>query len=66
MLIAWIQNNQLPASNEYNGVISAVAPQAILNNLEPLSVGELDDDDLMLELDPPEDFLLHHGQHTHT
>ncbi|KAK0141386.1 Serine-rich coiled-coil domain-containing protein 2 [Merluccius polli] len=39
---------------------------AILNNLEPLSVGELDDDDLMLELDPPEDFLLHHGQHTHT
>uniref|UniRef100_A0A8C5C1Y2 Coiled-coil serine-rich protein 2a n=1 Tax=Gadus morhua TaxID=8049 RepID=A0A8C5C1Y2_GADMO len=34
---------------------------AILNHLEPLSIEDLDDDDLMLELDLPEDVLLHQG-----
>ncbi|KAJ3610399.1 hypothetical protein NHX12_022491, partial [Muraenolepis orangiensis] len=34
--------------------------KALVNVLEPLSTGELDDDDLMLEMDLPEDFLLHH------
>ncbi|KAM4607438.1 serine-rich coiled-coil domain-containing protein 2 [Polymixia lowei] len=33
----------------------------ILNNLEPLSTGELEDDDLMLDLDLSEDGSLHHG-----
>uniref|UniRef100_A0A4W6ENG2 Coiled-coil serine-rich protein 2a n=1 Tax=Lates calcarifer TaxID=8187 RepID=A0A4W6ENG2_LATCA len=35
----------------------------ILNNLDPRGTGELDDDDLMLDVDLPEDGL--HGQHTH-
>uniref|UniRef100_I3IWH1 Coiled-coil serine rich protein 2 n=1 Tax=Oreochromis niloticus TaxID=8128 RepID=I3IWH1_ORENI len=34
----------------------------ILNNLDPLATGELDDDDLMLDVDLPEDGL--HGQNT--
>lgn len=38
--------------------------QDILNNLDPPGTGELDDDDLMLDVDLPEDGL--HGQHTHT
>ncbi|XP_056148093.1 LOW QUALITY PROTEIN: serine-rich coiled-coil domain-containing protein 2 [Lampris incognitus] len=32
----------------------------ILNNLDPLGTGELDEDDLMLEMDLPEDGSLHH------
>uniref|UniRef100_A0A671YXV5 Coiled-coil serine rich protein 2 n=1 Tax=Sparus aurata TaxID=8175 RepID=A0A671YXV5_SPAAU len=36
----------------------------ILNNLDPPGTGELDDDDLMLDVDLPEDGL--HGQHTKT
>lgn len=36
--------------------------QDILNNLDPLATGELDDDDLMLDVDLPEDGL--HGQNT--
>lgn len=36
----------------------------ILNNLEPLGAGELEEDDLMLDVDLPEDSL--HGQHVHT
>lgn len=36
--------------------------QDILNNLDPPGTGELDDDDLMLDVDLPEDGL--HGQHT--
>lgn len=39
--------------------------QDILNNLDPPGTGELDDDDLMLDVDLPEDGLLH-GQHTQT
>lgn len=34
----------------------------ILNNLDPLRTGDLDDDDLMLDVDLPEDGF--HGQHT--
>lgn len=41
-----------------------VVSQDILNNLEPLGSGELDGDDLMLDVDLPEDGM--HGQHTHT
>lgn len=37
--------------------------QDILNNLDPPGTGELDDDDLMLDVDLSEDGL--HGQHTH-
>lgn len=37
--------------------------QDILNNLDPQGNGELDDDDLMLDVDLPEDGLP--GQHTH-
>lgn len=44
--------------------VISVLFQDILNNLEPLGTGELDDDDLMLDVDLPEDGL--HGQHTHT
>ena len=36
--------------------------QDILNNLDPPGTEELDDDDLMLDVDLPEDGL--HGQHT--
>lgn len=39
------------------------ASQDILNNLDPRGTGELDDDDLMLDVDLPEDGL--HGQHIH-
>lgn len=37
--------------------------QDILNNLDPQGTGELDDDDLMLDVDLPEDGF--HGQHTY-
>lgn len=40
-----------------------VISQDILNNLDPPGTGELDDDDLMLDVDLPEDGL--HGQYTH-
>ncbi|CAL8254833.1 unnamed protein product [Lota lota] len=39
---------------------SELNSMAILNHLEPLSIEDLDDDDLMLELDLPKDVLLHH------
>ena len=38
--------------------------QDILNNLEPSGPGDLDDNDLMLDVDLPEDGL--HGQYTHS
>lgn len=44
----------------YNFCVYFCDFQDILNNLDPLATGELDDDDLMLDL--PEDGL--HGQNT--
>ena len=38
--------------------------QDILNNLDPRGTGDLDDDDLILDMDLPEDGL--RGQHIHT
>uniref|UniRef100_A0A3B5LZ23 Coiled-coil serine-rich protein 2a n=1 Tax=Xiphophorus couchianus TaxID=32473 RepID=A0A3B5LZ23_9TELE len=43
---------------------SEINSMDILNNLDPLGTGDLDDNDLMLDVDLPEDSL--HGQHTHT
>lgn len=46
----------------YNFCVYFCDFQDILNNLDPLATGELDDDDLMLDVDLPEDGL--HGQNT--
>ena len=40
--------------------------QDILNNLDPPGPDELDDDDLMLDVDLPEDSSLHLSEYTHT
>lgn len=48
--------------NEVSFICHLCGPQDILNNLDPPGTGELDDDDLMLDVDLPEDGL--HGQHT--
>ncbi|MEQ2187136.1 hypothetical protein GOODEAATRI_001498 [Goodea atripinnis] len=43
---------------------SEINSMDILKILDPLGTGDLDDNDLMLDVDLPEDSL--HGQHTHT
>uniref|UniRef100_A0A665W0F2 Coiled-coil serine-rich protein 2a n=1 Tax=Echeneis naucrates TaxID=173247 RepID=A0A665W0F2_ECHNA len=53
-----------PATHPDNYDDSELNSIDILNNLDPRGTGELDDDDLMLDVDLPEDGM--HGQHTHT
>lgn len=47
----------------WNNICDCHGSQDILNNLEAPGNGELDDDDLMLDVDLPEDGF--HGQHTY-
>ena len=51
-------------SNEVCVTCDVHGSQDILNNLEPPGTGELDDDDLMLDMDLPEDGF--HGLYTNT
>lgn len=52
----WISSLTIMTNADFHG------PQDILNNLESPGTAELDDDDLMLDVDLPEDGL--HGQYT--